>query len=105
MSGDNLHGEQPDIRYNVKVHHQEEWEAMSLTEKMEILSSSIENWESDYLKDNKNKLSPDIIQLLERLETIISAINSPILFKIILPKDFPASPCISSNIYMFNLKA
>ena len=40
MSGDNLHGEQPDIRYNVKVHHQEEWEAMSLTEKMEILTSS-----------------------------------------------------------------
>ena len=65
MSGDNLHGEQPDIRYNVKVHHQEEWEAMSLTEKMEILSSSIENWESDYLKDNKNKLSKQQVELLE----------------------------------------
>ena len=26
MSGDNLHGEQPNIRYNVQVHHEEEWE-------------------------------------------------------------------------------
>tara|TARA_Y200000002_G_C22116668_1_gene429054 strand:- start:131 stop:406 length:276 start_codon:yes stop_codon:yes gene_type:complete len=64
MSGDNLYGEQPDIRYNVKVHHQEEWEAMSLTEKMEILSSSIENWESEYLRENKNNLSKQQVELL-----------------------------------------
>ncbi len=64
MSGDNLHGEQPDIRYNVKVHHQEEWEAMSLTEKMEILSSSIEKWESEYLIENRNKLTKQQIDIL-----------------------------------------
>ena len=26
MSGDNMFGEQPDIRYSVEVHHHEEWE-------------------------------------------------------------------------------
>ena len=38
MSGDNLHGKQPNIRYNVQVHHHEEWEEMSFTEKMKIIS-------------------------------------------------------------------
>ena len=65
MSGDNLHGEQPDIRYNVKVHHHEEWEAMTLTEKMKIMTKAISNWELDYLKDNKDKLSKQQIELLE----------------------------------------
>ena len=47
MSGDNLHGEQPDIRYNVKVHHHEEWEAMSLSERMEVLMPQLKTWELD----------------------------------------------------------
>ena len=38
MSGDNLHGEQPNIRYNVQVHHEEQWEKMTLTEKMKIMT-------------------------------------------------------------------
>ena len=42
MSGDNLHGEQPDIRYNVNVQHHEEW-------KLEDLIKDIPNWESEYL--------------------------------------------------------
>ena len=65
MSGDNLHGEQPDIRYNVKVHHHEEWESMSLDEKMKVLTTAIENWESDYLKDNKKNLNEQQIELLQ----------------------------------------
>ena len=65
MSGDNLHGEQPDIRYNVKVHHHEEWESMTLSEKMEVLLPQLKNWELDYLKENKNKLSKQQIELLE----------------------------------------
>ncbi len=65
MSGDNLHGEQPDIRYNVKVHHHEEWETMTLSEKMEVLRPQLENWELSYLKENKNKLSKQQIELLE----------------------------------------
>ena len=65
MSGDNLHGEQPDIRYNVKVHHHEEWEAMSLSERMEVLMPRLKNWELEYLKENKNKLSKKQIELLE----------------------------------------
>ena len=65
MSGDNLHGKQPDIRYNVKVHHHEEWETMTLSEKMEVLRPQLENWELSYLKENKNKLSKQQIELLE----------------------------------------
>ena len=65
MSGDNLHGEQPDIRYNVKVHHHEEWEAMSLSERMEVLLPQLKTWELDYLKDNKKNLSPQQIDILQ----------------------------------------
>ena len=65
MSGDNLHGEQPDIRYNVKVHHHEEWESMSLSERMEVLLPQLKNWESDYLKDNKSNLSKQQIDILQ----------------------------------------
>ena len=65
MSGDNLHGEQPDIRYNVKVHHHEEWESMSLSERMEVLMPRLKNWELEYLRENKNKLSKQQIELLE----------------------------------------
>ena len=65
MSGDNLHGEQPDIRYNVKVHHHEEWEAMSLSERMEVLLPRLDKWELEYLRENKNKLSKQQIELLE----------------------------------------
>ena len=65
MSGDNLHGEQPDIRYNVKVHHHEEWEAMSLSEKMEVLMPQLKTWELDYLRDNKKNLSPQQIDILQ----------------------------------------
>ena len=42
MSGDNLHGEQPDIRYSVNVQHHEEW-------KLEDLTKDIPNWETEYL--------------------------------------------------------
>ena len=42
MSGDNLHGEQPDIRYSVNVQHHEEW-------KLEDLTKDIPNWENEYL--------------------------------------------------------
>ena len=65
MSGDNLHGEQPDIRYNVKVHHHEEWESMSLSEKMEALMPQLKTWELDYLRDNKKNLSPQQIDILQ----------------------------------------
>ena len=65
MSGDNLHGEQPDIRYNVKVHHHEEWEAMSLSEKMEVLMPQLKTCELDYLRDNKKNLSPQQIDILQ----------------------------------------
>ena len=64
MSGDNLHGEQPEIRYNVSVHTHEEWEKMSLSEKMKIMSPAIKNWENEYLKDNKDKLSKQQIDIL-----------------------------------------
>ena len=64
MSGDNLFGEQPDIRYNVSVQTPEEWEKMSLSEKMKIMSPSIKNWENEYLKDNKDKLSKQQIDIL-----------------------------------------
>ena len=65
MSGDNLHGEQPNIRYNVQVHHEEEWEKMTLSERLEILTSSINNWESEYLKNNRSSLSKQQVELLE----------------------------------------
>ena len=42
MSGDNLHGSQPDIRYSVNVQHHEEW-------KLEDLTKDIPNWENEYL--------------------------------------------------------
>ena len=65
MSGDNLHGKQPNIRYNVDVHHHEEWEEMSLNEKMEIITAAIIKWESEYLVENRNKLTKQQIGLLE----------------------------------------
>ncbi len=64
MSGDNLHGEQPDIRYNVKIHTDEEWKSMSLSERMEIMSPAIDKWEIDYLKENRDKLSKQQIDIL-----------------------------------------
>ena len=65
MSGDNMHGTQPEIRYNVNVHHHEEWEEMTLNEKLEVLAESIKKWESEYLKDNRQKLSTQQIELLD----------------------------------------
>ena len=50
MSGDNLYGKQPDIRYNVDVQHHEEWEKMSVSEKIQVSITSINNWEKDYLQ-------------------------------------------------------
>ena len=63
MSGDNLFGEQPDIRYNVSVQTPEEWEKMSLSEKMKIMSPAIKNRENEYLKDNKDKVSKQQIDI------------------------------------------
>ena len=68
MSGDNLHGEQPDIRYNVKIHTPEEWEKMTLSERMEIIKPVLKNWELDYLKDNKKNLPSQQIDILQGLE-------------------------------------
>ena len=65
MSGDNMLGKQPEIRYDVDIHHHEEWEEMTLTEKMIIMSKAINKWEFEYLKDNRNKLSKQQIELLE----------------------------------------
>ena len=65
MSGDNMLGDQPDIRYSVEVHHHEEWEAMPLDEKMKIMSKAISNWELAYLKENKDKLSKQQMELLQ----------------------------------------
>ena len=65
MSGDNMFGEQPDIRYSVEVHHHEEWQEMTLTEKMKIMTKAISNWELAYLKENKSKLSTQQIELLQ----------------------------------------
>ena len=64
MSGDNMFGEQPDIRYNVNVHHHEEWEAMTVSERMKIMSPAIEKWESEYLSMLKEKLSKQQIDIL-----------------------------------------
>ena len=65
MSGDNLLGDQPDIRYSVDVRHHEEWQKMTLDEKMKIMTKAITNWESDYLKDNKKNLTNQQIELLQ----------------------------------------
>ena len=65
MSGDNMHGTQPDIRYAVNVHHHEEWQKMTLDEKLEVLGNSIKKWEQSYLQDNRNKLSKQQIELLD----------------------------------------
>ena len=65
MSGDNLHDPQPNIRYSVDVRHHEEWEAMSLSERMEVLMPRLKNWELEYLRENKNKLSKQQIEILE----------------------------------------
>jgi len=59
-----MFGEQPDIRYNVNVHHHEEWESMSLSERMKVMSPAIEKWEIDYLKENRDKLSKQQIDIL-----------------------------------------
>ena len=64
MSGGNMFGEQPDIRYNVKVHTDEEWKSMSLSERMEIMTPSILKWESEYLSMLKSKLSKQQIDIL-----------------------------------------
>ena len=59
-----MFGEQPDIRYNVNVHHHEEWEAMTVSERMKIMSPAIEKWESDYLSMQRSKLSKQQIDIL-----------------------------------------
>ena len=64
MSGDNLFGEQPDIRYNVKIHTPEEWGKMSLSERIKIMTPAIEKWESDYLSMQRSKLSKQQIDIL-----------------------------------------
>ena len=64
MSGDNLHGEQPDIRYSVNVHTDEEWKSMSLSEKLKVMSPAIAKWESEYLIMQKSKLSKQQIDIL-----------------------------------------
>ena len=64
MSGDYLHGEQPDIRYSVNIHTDEEWKSMSLSEKLKIMSPAIAKWESEYLIMQKSKLSKQQIDIL-----------------------------------------
>ena len=64
MSGDNLFGEQPDIRYNVSIHTDEEWKAMSLGERMKVMSPAIEKWESEYLTMLRTELSKQQIDIL-----------------------------------------
>ena len=65
MSGDNLHGQQPDIRYSVNLHEEDEWNKMSLKEKMEVMSPAIKRWEQDFLKKNRNTLSKREVSILE----------------------------------------
>ena len=65
MSGDNMHDPQPDIRYAVNVHHHEEWEKMTFEERMKAFLPSLKKWESEYLKNNKEKLSEQQIELLK----------------------------------------
>ena len=64
MSGDNMFGEQPDIRYNVSIHTDEEWKAMSLGERMKVMSPAIEKWESEYLTMLRTELSKQQIDIL-----------------------------------------
>ena len=59
-----MFGEQPDIRYNVKVYTDEEWKSMSLSEKLKIMSPAIAKWESEYLIMQKSKLSKQQIDIL-----------------------------------------
>ena len=65
MSGDNMHGKQPEIRYSVDVHHHEEWEKMTLTERMVIMAKAINKWEHEYLIEKRNRLTKQQIELLE----------------------------------------
>tara|TARA_B100000287_G_scaffold25134_1_gene24306 strand:+ start:1258 stop:1542 length:285 start_codon:yes stop_codon:yes gene_type:complete len=65
MSGDNMHDPQPEIRYSVDIHHHEEWEKMSVTERVKAAIPSILKWERDYLQKNKHKLSKREIAILE----------------------------------------
>jgi len=65
MSGDNMLGKQPEIRYAVDVHHHEEWQSMSLDEQLNVLRKRIEKWEHEYLKNNKEKLSKQQIDILQ----------------------------------------
>ena len=64
MSGDNMFGEQPNIRYNVSIHTDEEWKAMSLGERMKVMSPAIEKWESEYLTMLRTELSKQQIDIL-----------------------------------------
>ena len=68
MSGDNLHGTQPDIRYSVNVHDEDEWNKMSLKEKMEVMSPAKKRWEQDFHKKNRNTLSKREVSILEGAE-------------------------------------
>ena len=61
MSGDNMHGTQPDIRYSTKVQHHEEW-------KLEDLLKEIPNWEQDYkqlMKKEACLLTKQQVELLD----------------------------------------
>ena len=59
-----MFGEQPDIRYNVSIHTDEEWKAMSLGERMKVMSPAIEKWESEYLTMLRTELSKQQIDIL-----------------------------------------
>ena len=59
-----MHGEQPDIRYSVNIHTDDEWKSMSLSEKLKIMSPAIAKWESEYLIMQKSKLSKQQIDIL-----------------------------------------
>ena len=65
MSGDNLHGKQPNIRNNEDVQHHEQWEKMSVSEKIQVSIPSLNNWEKDYLQKNKHSLSQREIAILK----------------------------------------
>ena len=65
MSGDNLHGKQPNIRYSVNIHDEDEWEKMSINEKMKVMSPAIKKWEKDFLQKNRNSLSKREVAILE----------------------------------------
>ena len=65
MSGDNLHGKQPNIRYSVNIHDEDEWEKMSINEKMKVMSPAIKKWEKDFIQKNRNSLSKREVAILE----------------------------------------